>query len=65
MDRRQFLSLASLAGLAVASTDAFGRPGRPEAVGSGKTPSYAAYKGPLYIMVNCGGGWDPTSLCDP
>ena len=62
MDRRQFLSLASLAGLAVASTDAFGRPG---ALGTGKTPISEAYKGPLYIMVNTGGGWDPTSLCDP
>ena len=62
MDRRQFLSLASLAGLAVASTDAFGRPGT---LGNGKTPISEAYKGPLYIMVNAGGGWDPTSLCDP
>lgn len=62
MDRRQFLSLASLAGLAVASTDAFGKPGT---LGTGKTPLYEAYKGPLYIMVNAGGGWDPTSLCDP
>ncbi len=65
MDRRKFLSLASLAGLAVASTDAFGRPGRPENLGKNPTPLYEAYKGPFYIMLNAGGGWDPTSLCDP
>ncbi|MBA3550489.1 MAG: DUF1501 domain-containing protein [Nannocystis sp.] len=65
MDRRKFLSLASLAGLAVASTDAFGRPGTPNTLGKNPTPLYEAYKGPLYIMVNAGGGWDPTSLCDP
>ena len=64
MDRRKFLSLASLAGLAVASPDAFGRPGRPEDLEKKNNP-LAAYKGPLYIMVNAGGGWDPTSLCDP
>ena len=64
MDRRKFLSLASLAGLAVASPDAFGRPGRPEDLQKNNNP-LAAYKGPLYITVNAGGGWDPTSLCDP
>jgi len=65
MDRRKFLSIASLAGLAVASPNAFGRPGRPETLGKNQTPLFEAYKGPLYIMVNAGGGWDPTSLCDP
>lgn len=31
------------------------------------TTTYAAdeYTGPLYIFVHAGGGWDPTSLCDP
>lgn len=65
MDRRKFLSLASLAGLAVASTNAFGRPGSPGTLGKNPTPLFEVYKGPLYIMVNAGGGWDPTSLCDP
>jgi hypothetical protein len=65
MDRRKFLSLASLAGLAVASPDAFGRNGRPQTIGKNQTPLFEAYKGPLYIMLNAGGGWDPTSLCDP
>lgn len=63
MDRRKFLSIASLAGLAVASTDAFGS--KPGAISKRPTPLFDAYKGPLYIMVNASGGWDPTSLCDP
>ncbi|MBL9100732.1 MAG: DUF1501 domain-containing protein [Myxococcales bacterium] len=66
MDRRHFLSLASFAGLSVASLDAFGRPqSRPGILTGGRTPVSAAYKGPVYIMINAGGGWDPTSLCDP
>ena len=62
MDRRKFLSIASLAGLAVASSSASGRPGT---ITKQPTPLFESYKGPLYIMVNAGGGWDPTSLCDP
>jgi len=65
MDRRKFLSLASLAGLAVASPDVFGRPARTQTLGKNPTPLFESYKGPLYIMLNAGGGWDPTSLCDP
>jgi hypothetical protein len=65
MDRRKFLSIASLAGLAVASPNAFGRGRRPGELADKLNPLQAAYKGPLYIMVNAGGGWDPTSLCDP
>jgi hypothetical protein len=65
MDRRHFLSLASLAGLAVATTDAFGRPTRPGAFGGRPVPLSEVYKGPLFITLNAGGGWDPTSLCDP
>jgi hypothetical protein len=64
MDRRKFLSLASFAGLSVASLDAFGRPARPGSR-TGTTPIHAAYKGPLFVMINASGGWDPTSLCDP
>ena len=63
MDRRKFLSIASLAGLAVASTEAFG--GKPDGLSKRPTPLFDAYRGPLYIMVNASGGWDPTSLCDP
>lgn len=66
MDRRKFLSLASFAGLSVASLDAFGRPSsRPGSFSNGAAPLSEAYKGPLFIMVNASGGWDPTSLCDP
>jgi len=56
MKRRQFLKLASLAGMS--ST----LPLYPE------MSAFAAddgYTGPLWIMVNAAGGWDPTSLCDP
>ena len=63
MDRRKFLTIASLAGLAVASTDAFGS--RPDGITKKQNPLFESYRGPLYIMVNAGGGWDPTSLCDP
>jgi len=58
MERRDFLKLASLAGLGVAvgsvpfSSEADAAPDEP-------------YTGPLWVMVHCGGGWDPTSLCDP
>lgn len=56
MDRRDFLKLASMAGLGVvAGSLPFGHGARAEEV----------YKGPLWIMVNAGGGWDVTSLCDP
>jgi hypothetical protein len=65
MDRRKFLSLASFAGLSVASYDAFGRPTSPGSLSEGRTPLSEAYKGPMFIMINAGGGWDPTSLCDP
>jgi len=62
MDRRKFLSIASLAGLAVASPTAFGR---PQGISKKSNPLFESYTGPFYIMVNAGGGWDPTSLCDP
>ena len=51
MERRDFLKLASLTGLAVAAGDS--------------TESYAGYAGPLWIMIHAGGGWDVTSVCDP
>jgi hypothetical protein len=55
MDRRDFLKIASTAGLGVAaaslpfSSDASAEP----------------YAGTLYVTVNASGGWDPTSFCDP
>jgi hypothetical protein len=54
MNRRRFLQVAGIAGLAVMAPIAV-----RETRASGK------YKGPFWIMVNCGGGWDPTMLTDP
>lgn len=55
MERRDFLKLASLAGLGVVAG------GLPFA----KQARAEAYTGPFYVMVHAGGGWDPTSFCDP
>src|SRR5687767_15770019 len=56
MERRKFLQAAALAGMAVM-------------VPKGKTPKANAavrdYKGPYFLLVHAGGGWDPTMLCDP
>ncbi|MBK8262452.1 MAG: DUF1501 domain-containing protein [Nannocystis sp.] len=66
MDRRKFLSLMAFAGLGVAGTRAFGGDDdRDPITGKRREPLFASYTGPLYVMVNAGGGWDPTSLCDP
>ncbi len=55
MDRRRFLQIAGLAGLAVVAP-----------VGLRKvTAAPNKYTGPFWIMVNAGGGWDPTISCDP
>ncbi|WAS95647.1 DUF1501 domain-containing protein [Nannocystis punicea] len=61
MDRRQFLGLASFAGLSVASLDALARPGSR----GGLLPLAETYRGPLFLTINARGGWDPTLLCDP
>jgi len=55
MNRRRFLQVAGIAGLAVMA------PIAPRVVRAGAVK----YKGPFWIMVNAGGGWDPTMLCDP
>lgn len=55
MNRRRFLQVAGIAGLAVMA------PVAPRLGRAGSTK----YKGPFWIMVNAGGGWDPTMLCDP
>ena len=51
MDRRSFLQIAAMTGLAVAA------PRSARAL----TP----YAGPFYVMISARGGWDPTYLCDP
>lgn len=56
MNRRDFLALASTAGLGVvAGTVPF----------LGRARAGETYGGPFWILVHAGGGWDPTSLCDP
>ncbi len=55
MNRRDVLKLLSLAGLAAIC---------PVGI-SGVSAAEPKYKGPYWIMLNAGGGWDPTILCDP
>lgn len=55
MNRRRFVQLASIAGLGFVAP-------------FGATASRAdstKYEGPYFIMLNAGGGWDPTFFCDP
>jgi len=52
MDRRNFLKIAAMTGLAVAA---------PRSARA----AIPAYKGPFYVMISARGGWDPTYLCDP
>ena len=52
MLRRNFLKLSSVAAAWLVL---------PQAVQAGTSN----YSGPLWIFVHAGGGWDPTSLCDP
>jgi hypothetical protein len=54
MNRRDVIKLLSLAGLAAIC---------PAGVSS-VTAGEPKYKGPYWIMLNAGGGWDPTILCD-
>ncbi|MEL6177597.1 MAG: twin-arginine translocation signal domain-containing protein, partial [Myxococcota bacterium] len=56
MNRRDFIKLAGLTGLSVAAPWSFSS--RAHAQG-------LEYDGPLYLILHAGGGWDPTSLCDP
>src|SRR5262245_24576724 len=55
MDRRRFLQIAGIAGLGVVA---------PVGLRDGSAAS-AKYTGPFWIMVNAGGGWDPTITVDP
>lgn len=57
MDRRDFIKLASMAGLGVVVG---GLPSADEAKAADQ-----AYTGPLWLTIHAGGGWDPTSGCDP
>jgi len=55
MNRRNFLKAASYAGLSLVS---------PFGLASSRANS-AGYEGLFFVLVNAGGGWDPTSFCDP
>jgi Protein of unknown function (DUF1501) len=61
MDRRDFLKIASAAGLSVVSPVVYGERGLKEPPRN----SFAPYEGTLFLFINAGGGWDVTSLCDP
>jgi hypothetical protein len=53
MDRRSFLKVAAMTGLAVAGPARTARAALPP------------YPGPFYVMISARGGWDPTYFCDP
>ena len=53
IDRRDFLKVAAVSGLALCSP-------LPSRLASAEP-----YSGTFYVTVNASGGWDPTSLCDP
>jgi hypothetical protein len=55
MERRDFLKLASMTGLAVVAGG----------VASNKAKADAPYDGPLWLMCHLPGGWDVTSTVDP
>lgn len=62
MNRRDFLKITSAAGLTLGGSALFGR---AWADGETQPGGPAAYTGPLLVMVQAVGGWEPTLLCDP
>jgi len=61
MNRRDFLKLTSAAGLTLGGSAMLGR-----AWADGETtPGGVGYVGPLLVMVQAVGGWEPTLFCDP
>jgi len=56
MERRDFLKLASMTGLAVIAGSSATRGARADAT---------QYTGPLWLFLHTSGGWDVTSICDP
>jgi len=61
MDRRNFMKIASGAGLALVSPSSFGG----KDLSYGRVNQYAeGYAGTLFLCFNASGGWDPTHLCD-
>lgn len=64
MKRRKFLEWTGAAGFGLAHAcmlgDAFAGPSV-----SMRRPAPAGSRGPLFVQIQAGGGWDPTILCDP
>jgi hypothetical protein len=56
LDRRDFLRLCGGAGLALMA---------PLGMRSARAQDAAPADAPFFIFFHAGGGWDPTSLCDP
>jgi uncharacterized protein (DUF1501 family) len=61
MNRRDVLRLCGLSAFAVAAPGLSERQARAQERGD----AVGSYDGPLFISIHAGGGWDPTSLCDP
>ncbi len=62
MDRRDFLKLTSCAGMSLMAPAAFGG----QDLSHGRAGLGAeAHTGQFFMLFNAGGGWDPTSFCDP
>lgn len=59
MDRRDFIRLASCAGVSLVSTSSWSRPSASNQQAAGDP-----YTGPLFLVFHASGGWDPTHLCD-
>ncbi|MCP4504019.1 MAG: DUF1501 domain-containing protein [Deltaproteobacteria bacterium] len=57
MQRRDFVKLAGLTGLTLASPFGWQNMSRAQAA--------TTYDGKFFALVNASGGWDPTSFCDP
>ncbi len=57
MDRRNFMKLAGLSGLALITPTVAGN--------AHAAPSEEVYDGNFFIAFIAGGGWDVTNLCDP
>lgn len=55
MNRREFMKAAGYAGLSLMT---------PFGLRTAQAQS-SGYDGLFFILVNAGGGWDPTSFCDP
>lgn len=63
MDRRNFLGLSVLAGLTAGVSPVARRLLEAQPMPPSSSPE--AYTGRFFLMINAGGGWDPTMLCDP